>query len=467
VRRHTARQRFSSSEGLTLVELMVAMLVLGVIFSALGGVIITSLRAITTSEREVRATALAQQVIEEFQAVAWDAAGLYSNEVAAAPAEWNGGNTTTYDGEELVLLAAPASGARLAQVPQPRDEFPIGNVDYTVDRYVAWVDSDGDGTPETKRFTALVTWNSLNGDERSITSVGDRVPTQAESPATSVGARVLAVTGTPDPSEIDFDTARNANDITVTVRLNQGVLPSPAPTLSFYTLGEPPAAGDAEEYVLRTLSMTGSESGDNGYPTLWRRAIPANTYRFVNGPLDVLFAAKDNGSNLIEAFGSVQLRGGPLTGPGPRPPSESETAEAFPSPPTTGDPEGGIGPEAVRIQAVQVTNSPICVEKSTWRLKKPVELSINVKGLVAADGNVTVSYLTWTETKPNQTKLVTDTAMFNSGNLSSSNYRHTIAQSAERLFRPGQTITFTAQGSRADGSNHLLDSAGVTVSDSC
>jgi prepilin-type N-terminal cleavage/methylation domain-containing protein len=467
VRRDLARQRLSSSEGLTLIELMVAMLVIGVIFSALGSVIVTSLRAITTSEREVRATALAQQVIEEFQAIAWDSAGLYTDEVVAAPTEWNGGNTSTYDGEELVLLATPTPAARLVQVPEPRDEFSIGTVTYTVDRYVAWVDSDGDGTSDTKRFTALVTWTALNGSERTVTSVGERVPTQAESPSTSVGTRVLAVSATPDPADLDSTTLKLVNGIVVTVRLNQGVLPSPAPTLRFYTLGNEPAEGDAEEYIERTLTMTGSEPGDNGYPTRWTVTIPANSYRFVNGPLDVLFTATDTQSNLIETFGAVQLRGGGLAGPGPRPATESEGASVFPSPPTTADPEGGIGAEPVRIQAVLPNNSPICVDKATWKLKKPVELTVNAKGLIESDGTVTMNYLTWTDTKPNQTKLVNDTVLYHSGNLSSSTYRLTIAQNAERLFRPGQNIKFTASATRADGSNHLMESSGVPVSDSC
>jgi type II secretory pathway pseudopilin PulG len=468
VRRDTMRRRFSTEEGLTLVEIMVAIFVLGVILSALAGVIMTSLRTIGVSEREVRATALAQQSVEEFQSIAWDAAGLYEDEVSTAPTEWNGGNSDSYNGDELVVLPAPLDPtSRLAQVPLPYEVVPVGNTTYTVSRFVSWIDSDGDGTPETKRFTAVVNWSTLTGD-RTITAVGDRVPTQAEAPATSLGTRVLAITAAPDPAQLDNPTAENLQDIVVTVRANRGIPPSPlTPTLRFYTLGEPPASGEAEDesYVERTLTMDGSLPGENGFPTRWRVTVPAGTYRFVNGSLDVLFTGKDSeDGNLIETFGSLQLRGGPRDGPAPRPARVSDEA-VFPTPPTDSqDPDDPITAEPVRIQTIPAVNSPICVDKSTWKLTKPIEITVNTKGLVESDGTVTVAYVTWTERQPHATKLVADTATFSTGGFSSATYRHTIS---DRMFRPGQNVIFSVKGIRADGSNHTMESSGVPVSDSC
>ena len=469
VQHEIIRRRSATDDGLTLIEMMVALLVLGITLSAFAGVIMASFRAISTSEREVRATSLAQQVIEELQSVTWDAAGLYMDEVGAAPDEWNSGNTATFDGNELVLLPDADAGARLAQVPLPRDTVDIGNVLYTVNRYVTWIDSDGDGTTDTKRFTAVVTWPSLNGSERSLTSVGERVPTQAESPATALGARVLALTGAPDPAELfplgsdPLVVDKNIKDLVFTIRLNQSVLASPTPTLRFYSLGDDPQATAAdEEYIERSVTAVSSE-GD----TRWDATIPAETYRFANGALEVLFTAQDLDGNWIETFGSIRLFNGSLEhdGEAPRPAAMFETG-LFPKPPTqtTTDPVGVENP--VLITGVIAISSPICVNKSTWKLSKDIELTINAKGLVENDGTVTVTYKNW-PSKTASPVLVTDSAIFQSGSIEESVYRLSVAKQAERLFPPDDpeiSITFTVKGTRSDGSNDTEELIGVSVS---
>jgi prepilin-type N-terminal cleavage/methylation domain-containing protein len=460
------REPLQGEAGMTLAEVMVAILVLGVVLSGFAAAIMGSLRAINLSEREVRATSLAQQSVEEFQSIDWEAAGLYTNEVTAAPTAWNGGDTLTYDGDDLVLLPSPAADARLAQVPMPRSESVQGNVTYTVDRYITWVDGDNDGTRETKRFTALVTWPDRSGGLRSLLAVGDRVPTQAEAPSTSVGVRVLSISGAPDPSMLDEWTGKNLEDLTVTVRLNEGVQPTPTPKVTFYSLDD----DDQQTYVLRTLTLTGSELADNNYRGRWTGTVPAGEYHFANGALNLLFTATDAAGDLLEVYGAVQMQGGKYehSGTPPRPPRESDDGVAFPNPPTLSDTdEGGSGPPGdVRLQNLAV-NAPICVEKSTWRLTKPIEVTINVKGLTEADGTVEATYKTWTETKPNSTKVVTDTASYSTGSSSAATYRLTIATTAERLFRPGQSVTFEVKASRGDGANHTMTSSAASVSDSC
>jgi Tfp pilus assembly protein PilV len=451
---------------MTLAEVMVAILVLGIVLSGFAAAIMGSLRAINLSEREVRATSLAQQTVEELQSLDWDAAGLYTNEVNAAPAEWNGGNTSTYAGDDLVLLPTPPADARLAQVPLPRSESVQGNVTYTVDRYITWVDGDGDGTRETKRFTVLVTWPDRSGAIRSLEAVGDRVPSQAEAPSTSVGVRVLSISGAPDPSMLDAETGENLEDLTVTVRLNEGVRSTPTPKVTFYSLDD----DDQQTYVLRTLTLTGSELDDNNYRGRWTGTIPAGAYHFANGALNLLFSATDADGELLEVYGAVQMQDGKYEHEGtpPRPPRESDDDVIFPNPPTLSDPDGdGSGPPGdVRLQNLAV-NAPICVQKSTWKLTKAIEVTINVKGLTEEDGTVVASYVTWTETKPNSTKVVTDSAAYSSGGASAATYRLTVAPTAERLFRPGQNVTFEVKALRSDGANHTLSSAAVSVSDSC
>jgi type II secretory pathway pseudopilin PulG len=64
--------------------MLVAMLILGVLFAGAAGALISFSQASVNNERRVQSTALLNRLHEELQALHWDNAVLYDEELAAA-----------------------------------------------------------------------------------------------------------------------------------------------------------------------------------------------------------------------------------------------------------------------------------------------------------------------------------------------------------------------------------------------
>jgi prepilin-type N-terminal cleavage/methylation domain-containing protein len=463
VHRGTGRSRWGSDDGMTMAEVMVAMLILGIVLSGLAAVMMSSMRAIVKNEREVRSTSLAQQTIEELQSVEWQAAGLYTSEAAIAGSPWADEVTSdSFEGEELVLLPDyPTLDARLEQVPEPVSVVTHAGVEYTVLRYVTFVDTDGDDALDTKRFTAIVRWSDQAGHPRELRATGERVPTQDEAPSTATGARVLAFTVSPDPVVLDAE-AKNTGGLSVTVRTNQAIETTPAPELRYYTL-----ADSSQEPVLRTQTLTGSDGS-----TVWRTTIPSG-YRWVNGPVDLLFVARDTGDEILEAYGSVYFMDGPYDGSLPRPVGDSASEPTYPNPPTAADPgatepdpdEPALPDDDVEIVSVTASPTPLCVNNSNWALRTTTTVTVTVKGMRGGWDTLSVSYDAYNRKNATVVRL-TDSATFDQGTTSNATYK-AVLPAGQRFFKPGTSVRFEAKANRTDGDNALLESDYVTVSSGC
>jgi prepilin-type N-terminal cleavage/methylation domain-containing protein len=455
VRRGSVRSRWGSDDGMTLIEVMVAMLVLGIVLSGLATVMMSSMRAIVKNEREVRATSLAQQAIEELQAIEWFATGLYEGEATVAGPTWSD-LLGELEGEPAYLTQYGHVDDRLPQVPAPVRQYEQANVEYTVRTYVNWVDTDANNLAETKRFTAIVTWLDAAGHEREIRSSATRIPTQSEAPATSAGVRVLAFSVSPDPAQLSFTSGGNLEPLRITVRTNQQIeANAPRPEIRYYTL-------DADDVpTLRTRQLDGTGGG-----SIWSTTIPANHHRWANGFVDILFVGEDLQKNLIEAWGSVEFSGGPMNGPSPKPPSSGDSGGSFPyptpaKPPPAPDPDENIPDEPVSIGSV-LHPLTICVQNSNWALKSPFEVTIHVTGMREID-NVIVGFDSYTA-KNGTINRTTQAAMSVSG--SSTTFKMVIP-AGQRFFSPGSKVAFEAVASRSDGSNDLRESSPAVVSSSC
>jgi type II secretory pathway pseudopilin PulG len=447
---------------MTMVEVMVALLVLGIVLSGFATVILSSMRAIVKNEREVRATSLAQQAIEELQAIEWHATGIYEDEATSAGATWASHLAEILDdtnGEPAYLSGDASEAERLPQVPEPVRGYTQANVDYTVFTFVTWLDSDGDGTADTKKFTAIVTWPDAAGHERMIRAEGTRVPTQSEAPATSAGLRVLAFTASPDPAQLN-STGHNVDALKVTVRTNLPVQPTtPTPEIRYYTLGDDV---DDNVPVLRTRTLTGSDGN-----TIWSTTIPANHHRWTNGFVDVLFVGRDTAGNLLEAWGSVEFRGGPLDGPAPKPPSSNDSG-SFPYP-TPAEPEPEPDPDAeypsepVKVGSVSPEGT-ICVNNSNWALRSNYKVTIKVSGMRTID-NVIVRFDSYSAKNGALVRTSQDAA-YVSGSETNATFEALIP-AGQRYFAPGSSVRFEAKASRSDGFNDTLESGPASVSASC
>ena len=128
--------RLASDDGLTLVEMLVALVILMITILALTSTLITSLRAMYENEVRVRANALANELLEELQAQAW-------NELGA-------GTETSTESR--------------------------GGVTYAISTDIEWVDDESTADADDYlQFTVTLTWETF-GRERSVTHSAYRSP---------------------------------------------------------------------------------------------------------------------------------------------------------------------------------------------------------------------------------------------------------------------------------------------------
>ncbi len=466
MKRSLRPSRLSSDEGLTLVEMMVALLVLGVILSGLAAVIMNVARASVISEHEVRATALAQQAVEELMTIEWDNAALYEDHIAdvvsdhgADGEDWRDrlDGSGDYNGRGLVTVPAPgAESARRSQVPTPVEEYERSGTDYVVHRYVTRVNRSESEGEDSLRFNVHVTWDG-SGSEREIMVAGERLPTQSEAAASDSGVAVLQFNASPNPSYLDGVTPEQ--DIQVAVRLNAGVTSGELryPVLIVDPDSDPDDAfEDRHIWDIHTRTMTPSDASPSGVGYLtWTTTIPANAHVFVNGTADLQFVALD-GPDAVESYRSLTFIEGDHSGTYPRPPSETGDDDdpdlVFPAPPNggedededeNGDEEADPPDSDVEILSTNA-DSQVCVSAGDWIAQEFV-VRVNVKGLEEATGDVTVSYQYRTKASPGSGHLDTsnDAAHYESGSESSSTWKTVIGGGETRRFQPGESVTFT------------------------
>lgn len=160
-----------SDDGVTIVELLIALTIVMIAFAALASTVIASFAAIRHNETRVTATAIANQAIEDMTTMPWRQLGLYEGDDTLPsfvtdpdPAE---GEEPVFEGELVVLLEG-VDGA-----PPHLDDDPDGSGgrDFTVTRWVTFVEED-DGS-DLKRMVAIVSWDDGN---RSVRVEGLRAP---------------------------------------------------------------------------------------------------------------------------------------------------------------------------------------------------------------------------------------------------------------------------------------------------
>ncbi len=237
------RARLDDNSGISLIEMLVAIVIVGAISAVLVQGLISFLRGTSANEQRVNATAAAQAFVEELFAIDWSTAELYEAEVAAdnvgvidhdgdgtddtnlrwgsrvREATVDGDTTYWYDNEtpldtsdDLQLVVRPdyaAADGRNPRVPYPVASVQAGSasnpVTYNVDRYIVAVDRDGDGTVETKRFVALVSWVDRFGNDHELSFESERQATSADLDEGTVDYRITLLATNPTTIQLDDD----------------------------------------------------------------------------------------------------------------------------------------------------------------------------------------------------------------------------------------------------------------------
>ena len=190
----TEQARRRAEAGLTIVEMLVALVLIGIVFAGVSTALINSSRITVNNERRVQATAMLNALHEELQALPWDLAGLYGYEVEAADPDLLStlgidpvATPVMFEGEQVVLFEDPNTPCdpsepfcnREPLVPELfTTRSDLGDIDYEVVTVVTFADDVGEGQV-AKRFTTIVSWEVLGRTvEQRFQSV--RSPTAAE-----------------------------------------------------------------------------------------------------------------------------------------------------------------------------------------------------------------------------------------------------------------------------------------------
>jgi prepilin-type N-terminal cleavage/methylation domain-containing protein len=286
--------RYSQDEqGLTLVELMLAMFLLSIILAATAGSLITFSRASVDNEHRVKATGVVTRLHEELQSRPWDDAVLYEDEIAPLSAIGVDTATATFEGEDLVTIPGPGCDVtdpdcRIETVPLASETIDVDGRDYEVLRAITWTEPDGVQPESVKRFTTVVRWQSLGRTlEERLDST--RAPVPGEVPVTATPSVQFLIAPQDVPLTLN---SRNAGPISLTVDFTGIGYISGAKVL-FRHAGL--AAGDPATEL--TLAREGATDRFTG-------TIPANAYEWAEGS-QTFTAVGQEGVNQVSTTAAV------------------------------------------------------------------------------------------------------------------------------------------------------------------
>jgi len=167
-RKSGAAQR---DEGFTLVEMLVAILLVGLALTVMARVLGLSMRTQVGQERLTSGTQVANAELEKMQSLPWRELGFYTNDSApTAPA-----------GRSYPILG-PTRGTD-TRAPLPTGSTTVtggsglGGTAYTVRRNVFWFDNTATNTTnDYKQLEVIISWSGTSGGTRTLTVDSIRSP---------------------------------------------------------------------------------------------------------------------------------------------------------------------------------------------------------------------------------------------------------------------------------------------------
>ena len=167
--RRTARR---GQDGVTLVELIVALGVIGVLLVPLAGTFYTAQSSDAQNRQYGDAIALADSALARDDALAWTALGYYDDQfqspTAPCPTSPSLSPIPGYNGQSAVRLGCHPQGSASEDVQPVDTSLKVGSVQFTLKTYVVWAIGSGqckqpNGTTGTctnaeKQVYAVVTW---------------------------------------------------------------------------------------------------------------------------------------------------------------------------------------------------------------------------------------------------------------------------------------------------------------------
>ncbi len=144
-------KRARAEEGFTLIEMVIALAIGTVAFTALAAVLMVSLKAVAVQKTRTRANEIATQGIEDLQRFDYDHLGLCVAPSGVAP---TGLATTVFLANCTSPTYQKPCPVTTGTVPSSSYTCTTSNIDYVVRRYVSWADD----THAVKRLAVFVDW---------------------------------------------------------------------------------------------------------------------------------------------------------------------------------------------------------------------------------------------------------------------------------------------------------------------
>ena len=179
------RRSLRDDEGMSLIEVSLAMVILAIVLAAAAAALITFVKGISANEGAVRANQLANATMERLRTAPWDS-------VAFGPAAT--GYRSSFESRPTANI--PSGAAVDAEIlplktvsPQAGDG---GSPTYTVRTDITWVDDCKNGLSNAasfdyKQFTVEVTWSDRSGSH-VVRADTYRAPRASEYTPVVVGA---------------------------------------------------------------------------------------------------------------------------------------------------------------------------------------------------------------------------------------------------------------------------------------
>jgi type II secretory pathway pseudopilin PulG len=277
-------RRLAADDGISLIEMLVAVVMLGVVLSASASTLIASFVALTQNETRTRAAALSNEVLEEMRTLSWNDVGLFAAEfpVSSPPTE------------NAVLLNQPA-GTRVAgsRAPRPAQEIPRGGTTYQVTRTVEWVHND------LKRLHVAVRWTDASGAARTTQAETTRAATPGDEVTTEFGLSHYDVR--PSIVNITGDVDGSGNDTSSTA----GTLAS-GESLVFEARTRAAADYVRVTWTDRTGGPQWVDLTNGGAGKIWTKTVTSGQFR--NGDTTFTFQAVRALPVQQEVFGTKVVR---------------------------------------------------------------------------------------------------------------------------------------------------------------
>jgi prepilin-type N-terminal cleavage/methylation domain-containing protein len=336
--------RRRASEGFTLVELLVALMIATIALVALAATLAAALRVAGLQKTRTQGNEVATQAIEDLQRLDYDHLGVCAPPSGPAPA---GLADPVYLANCSSPTYAEPCTPTTGQVPASSYTCTRLGIDYQVRRYVAW----GDSAHTNKRLGVFVDWTDQAGAHQVAQQSSLRSPDQGSViglPLPTFSSTSVQVGGTAASASNPVKLVDGVVYTPVTFQATTGGLPDSV-FVSFLNLG---ATGP----VAATLELTAGGGG------AWSATLPAGSsqFKFGAGTQYVTFVAVRSADGKVNSQPNAQIvtfvaceTGGVNCAASPNPPTLSNVT---------------VAPTAPRIDSAGLLCGDIAISATTGNL---------------------------------------------------------------------------------------------------